>query len=936
MHKDLTHGRDVRRTSPTTTAVRSLPLPAAPTTPAMSGPPLEVPEFRPTLAEFEDFLAYVKRIEPLCPAGAATIVPPPGWRPRRNMAYDDLDDLIVRRPIRQEAVGSKGVFVTMHVVQPKRTLAAFRAEADSYLSRCAPPPLVQEVELYSGCIDGQGEDECMRVSCSDDTAIGGESVRRRVPHFTHDSLNAADTHFWRNVMLRRPTYGADLPGSLFDDDVCESWNLKHLGTVLDLCPPVAGIHTPYLYVGSYGSLFCFHVEDSDLYGINYLHIGAPKTWYTIPVAHRPRFETLCQRLFPDHHNACKQFLRHKQTLVSLDVLRKHNIPYGRVTQVAGTFTIVMSGVFHCGLNTGFNVAEAVNFATMSWLSTGMKAAPCTCREDTVRIDVESIDRHLFPGKYTFKFARKAEQIARVINSIRTGKPLTNSVGVEAKFEESGASPTSAQNSTLAMRGGMPTKITPKRPRSPLPPAPPPQVFPAYTNAETGAASNAVVDAIVDAVLNAAVDAATRATAAHINSNCFEAKGCVTAGVDVSARGEGNTTVGPAVLNRTGQECETSSQAQPPLKRRRNWAPIARMQMADFSIRDDIAGEEAIERARLDRASMCGVEIQLLAASTLLNTINIILRDSVESRTIAALGRRISRTRRRFLNVQTGMFKPVQPGTGHFEPDGCGRLQKKNETNSEANSEAEAMAEAESSGAVDPLRAPCNGATGNDGEVVGTAASRSIFDAAVLINFQQSSDVAANPDQHELHGLRFDAGYDHHDSGTEPESGLSPMRRSLDRSLPSDGGSDLLLQAADRTPLPQSLRSPLPMQAGQMVTPVAQLCSDPRTSLSQTATHTPPAYDTPTREDREQDLELAARREMERDTAAAMAMVDVWGGPAGIALSACTSTGRDMFGQPAESGEVDAGGWAVPQRNFGGSVGLSYGASLIAEERDLDD
>lgn len=57
--------------------------------------------------------------------------------------------------------------------------------------------------------------------------------------------------------------------------------------------------------------------------------------------------------------------------------------------------IVLSSAFHYGFNHGFNVAEAVNFATASWLPAGRKARPCMCDgQQTPHIDVPLLVRRL--------------------------------------------------------------------------------------------------------------------------------------------------------------------------------------------------------------------------------------------------------------------------------------------------------------------------------------------------------------------------------------------------------------------------------------------------------------------------------------------------------------------------------------------------------------
>ena len=57
------------------------------------------------------------------------------------------------------------------------------------------------------------------------------------------------------------------------------WNLSKLDSILLSGvenKQIYGVTAPYLYVGSWKSLFGWHKEDLDLLAINYLHTGEPK------------------------------------------------------------------------------------------------------------------------------------------------------------------------------------------------------------------------------------------------------------------------------------------------------------------------------------------------------------------------------------------------------------------------------------------------------------------------------------------------------------------------------------------------------------------------------------------------------------------------------------------------------------------------------------
>lgn len=71
--------------------------------------------------------------------------------------------------------------------------------------------------------------------------------------------------------------------SLFWFQGVDEWNIARLNTILDVVEEecgisIEGVNTPYLYFGMWKTTFAWHTEDMDLYSINYLHFGEPKSW----------------------------------------------------------------------------------------------------------------------------------------------------------------------------------------------------------------------------------------------------------------------------------------------------------------------------------------------------------------------------------------------------------------------------------------------------------------------------------------------------------------------------------------------------------------------------------------------------------------------------------------------------------------------------------
>ena len=63
----------------------------------------------------------------------------------------------------------------------------------------------------------------------------------------------------------------------------------------------------------------------------------------------------------------------------------------------GEFIITFAGAYHAGFNHGFNIAEAVNFATPMWLQVFLKAKCCTCLRDSVKINKQEFLNNLLKG-----------------------------------------------------------------------------------------------------------------------------------------------------------------------------------------------------------------------------------------------------------------------------------------------------------------------------------------------------------------------------------------------------------------------------------------------------------------------------------------------------------------------------------------------------------
>ncbi|XP_066940140.1 uncharacterized protein [Macrobrachium rosenbergii] len=322
--------------------------------------------FRPTWDEFKDFKTYIEYIESqgAPKAGLAKIIPPPEWCPRKQ-GYDlESLDLTIPAPICQVVTGKQGLYQQINIQKKAMTVREFSKLANS--------------------------------------------DRYRTPR--HTSFEDLERKYWKNITYVSPIYGADVSGSITDEDVDE-WNINRLGSILDYVNEdygisIEGVNTAYLYFGMWKTTFAWHTEDMDLYSINYLHFGAPKTWYSIPPEHGRRLERLANGFFPNSFKACPAYLRHKMTLMSPQILKQYSIPFNKITQEAGEIMITFPYGYHAGFNHGFNCAESTNFAMPRWVEYGKRATQCQCRGDMVKISMDTFVKRFQPERYELWIAGK--------------------------------------------------------------------------------------------------------------------------------------------------------------------------------------------------------------------------------------------------------------------------------------------------------------------------------------------------------------------------------------------------------------------------------------------------------------------------------------------------------------------------------------------------
>jgi len=320
----------------------------------------EVPTFHPSPKEFLNPIRYIRSLHQIGQKwGVVKIVPPRNWSPGFHIDPENYSFKTRKQHVHklQEAIGfDDGKLYT---------LSSYREMARSFEKQ-----YLKDLGIKFGSMEGPKEST--------------ESLERE--RQTED----IERKYWQIVKGIGPQavveYGNDVDsltvGSGFDREKkwrpgsgSGAWNLNriahHEESPLRLLPKnINGVTVPWVYCGMLFSSFCWHCEDNHLPSINYLHKGAPKLWYAAPCTSSKTLEKAMKKHMPILFYKEPDLMQKLVTMLDPPTLIAHGVPVSRAVQREGNFIVTFPRGYHCGFNTGFNVAEAVNLAYDEWFPYG--------------------------------------------------------------------------------------------------------------------------------------------------------------------------------------------------------------------------------------------------------------------------------------------------------------------------------------------------------------------------------------------------------------------------------------------------------------------------------------------------------------------------------------------------------------------------------------
>ncbi|KAG5234201.1 lysine-specific demethylase REF [Salix suchowensis] len=331
------------------------------------------PEYRPTLSEFQDPIAYIFKIEKEASQYGICKIIPPVLTPAKKTTLSNLNRSLSAR----NGDFSAPTFTT-------------RQQQIGFCPRKPRPvqkPVWQSGETYTF------QEFETKAKSFEKNYLKKFSKKGGLSPLEIENL------YWK-ATLDKPfsvEYANDMPGSAFSPRKKEGqggvvgegmslgeteWNMRCVsrakGSLLRFMKEeIPGVTSPMVYIGMIFSWFAWHVEDHDLHSLNYMHMGAGKTWYGVPREAAVAFEEVVRAHgYCGENNPLVTFavLGEKTTVMSPEVFVSAGVPCCRLVQNAGEFVVTFPRAYHSGFSHGFNCGEAANIATPEWLIVAKDAA----------------------------------------------------------------------------------------------------------------------------------------------------------------------------------------------------------------------------------------------------------------------------------------------------------------------------------------------------------------------------------------------------------------------------------------------------------------------------------------------------------------------------------------------------------------------------------
>ncbi|CAH2058772.1 unnamed protein product [Thlaspi arvense] len=339
----------------------------------------EAPVLNPTEEEFSDTFSYIASLRDKAePYGICCVVPPPSWKPpclleekkiweaskfvTQVQLFDGYhaEDPMVKTEPDADSDTSEKVKVRRTERGSVHTLKSFKEFADSYKNRhfsvkdavlgsknsspsLKPEPTMADVEKeYRQLVESPLVEMGVIYGNDLDTTTFGSGFPLPGPY---ESCNYKTSGWNLNSTAKHP-------GSLLSFEDCES------------------ICVPRLSVGMCLSSQLWKSEKERLYLICYLHMGAPRVWYSVAGCHRSKFRDTMKSLIPGMSGEQSKVSDDPGMLMSPYVLSMEGIPVTRCVQNPGQYVILFPGSYYSAVDCGFNCVEKANFALVDWLPHG--------------------------------------------------------------------------------------------------------------------------------------------------------------------------------------------------------------------------------------------------------------------------------------------------------------------------------------------------------------------------------------------------------------------------------------------------------------------------------------------------------------------------------------------------------------------------------------